>query len=64
MAGLVGLVETGTCVVVSVLDAAVLPDGRDRHRLERPPTDPTPGPVADPAPEPVADPTVAERENS
>lgn len=45
MAGLAGLVETGTAVVVSVLDAAVLPEGCDRHRLERPPTEPPTEPV-------------------
>ena len=47
MAGLVGLVEAGTFVVVSVLDPAVLPDGSDRCRLEEPPP-------ANPSPEPVA----------
>ena len=35
MTGLVGLVASGTCVVVSVLDAADLPDGTDRCTLSR-----------------------------
>lgn len=60
MAGLVGLVETGTCVVVSVLDAGVLPDGSDHHRLERPPT--APGSPA--AAEPTTGATAVEEESS
>ena len=33
MTGLVGLVASGTCVVVSVLDVAALPDGADSYTL-------------------------------
>ena len=45
MTGLVGLVEAGTCVVVSVLEEAVLPEASDRHRLERPPAETSPEPA-------------------
>ncbi len=45
MTGLVGLVETGTAVVISVLDAAVLPPDCDRHHLVRPTTEPSTEPA-------------------
>jgi ABC-type multidrug transport system ATPase subunit len=44
MGGLVGLVEAGTFVVVSLLDAAPLPAGSDHWRLERPSVTPAPTP--------------------
>ena len=36
MVGLLGLVESGTCVVISVLDPAGLPEGTDTYALSRP----------------------------
>ncbi len=64
MAGLVGLVETGTSVVVSVLDAGVLPDGCDRHRLERPATEPTTEPTTGPPPDRTTETVADERKSS
>ena len=49
MTGLVGLVASGTCVVVSVLDAGVLPDGADSYTLDRRATVPSPAESAESA---------------
>lgn len=49
MAGLVGLVASGTSVVISVLDAGVLPDDADSYALDRHATVPSPAESAESA---------------